>query len=175
MCAAESVAGLRLPATEAFRPEPALMRADHLAALDAPGEVGRPGRFRHFFRIMRDNTIGEGHVRRSSAAEEDRESQVQAGLDFLHIGNVGESLLGRTGEPLACPECENRFREYLIFRSAVARFANYLDDMENERRRILEESRPEGAPPLVKVKARLRVKHPTVSTSEEAGTLTPTG
>lgn len=57
---------------------------------------------------------------------------------------------------MPCPECENRFREYLIFRAAVVRFANYLDDMENERRRILEESRPDGLPPLPLVKATLR-------------------
>jgi hypothetical protein len=59
---------------------------------------------------------------------------------------------------LPCPECENRFREYLIFRSAVVRFANYLDDLEGERRRILEASQPQGAPPLPKVKAVLRDK-----------------
>jgi hypothetical protein len=59
---------------------------------------------------------------------------------------------------LSCPECQNRFREYLIFRSAVVRFANYLDVMENERRRILEESRPDGLPPLPRVKAILRYK-----------------
>lgn len=71
---------------------------------------------------------------------------------------------------MSCPDCENRFREYLIFRAAVVRFANYLDDMENERRRILEESRPEGAPPLVNVKAKLRDREPTIA-SGEAGTL----
>jgi len=74
---------------------------------------------------------------------------------------------------LSCPDCEHRFREYLIFRSAVVRFANYLDDMENERRRILEECRPEGAPPLVNVKATMRDKQPTV-TSGGTGTLTKT-
>jgi hypothetical protein len=70
---------------------------------------------------------------------------------------------------LSCYDCENRFREYLIFRSAVARFANHLDDLENERRRILEDSRPEGAPPIVTVKATLRTKEIAI---EGAGTLT---
>ena len=82
--------------------------------------------------------------------------------------------LGRTGEVLSCPDCEHRFREYLIFRSAVVRFANYLDDMENERRHILEDCRLEGAPPLVNVKATMRDKEPTV-TSEGTGTLTEAG
>jgi hypothetical protein len=59
---------------------------------------------------------------------------------------------------MSCPECQDRFREYLIFRSSVARFAGHLEDMENERRRILEERRPEGAPPLIKVKATLRCR-----------------
>ena len=72
---------------------------------------------------------------------------------------------------MSCPECENRFREYLIFRAAVVRFANYLEDLENERRRILEESRPEDALPLASVEATLRVREPTVA-SKEAGTLT---
>ena len=74
---------------------------------------------------------------------------------------------------MSCPDCEHRFREYLIFRSAVVRFANYLDDMENERRRILEECRPKGAPPLVNVKATMRDKRPIV-TSGGVGTLTET-
>jgi len=68
--------------------------------------------------------------------------------------------LGRSGDPLPCPDCENRFREYLIFRGAVVRFANYLEDMENERRRILEENRPEGAPPLIDVRVKLRDREP---------------
>ena len=63
---------------------------------------------------------------------------------------------------MSCPDCEHRFREYLIFRSAVVRFANYLDDMENERRRILEECRPEGASPLVTVKATMRDLEPKI-------------
>jgi hypothetical protein len=74
---------------------------------------------------------------------------------------------------LSCPDCENRFREYLIFRAAVVRFANYLDDMENERRRILEESRPEGAPPLTNVKVMLRDKQPRIR-KRRVGTLTET-
>ena len=74
---------------------------------------------------------------------------------------------------MSCPDCENRFREYLIFRAAVVRFANYLDDMENERRRILEESRPEGAPPLTNVKVMLRDKQPRIR-KRRVGTLTET-
>jgi hypothetical protein len=74
---------------------------------------------------------------------------------------------------LSCPDCQNRFREYLIFRAAVVRFANYLEDMENERRRILEESRPEGAPPLANVKVTLRDKQPRIR-KRRVGTLTET-
>jgi hypothetical protein len=62
-------------------------------------------------------------------------------------------MLGRTGEVLSCPDCEHRFREYLIFRSAVVRFANLLDDLEIERRRIREENRPPEVPPLQRAKA----------------------
>lgn len=72
---------------------------------------------------------------------------------------------------MSCPECANRFREYLIFRSAVVRFANHLDDLENERRRILEENRSDEAPPLVKVKAKLRTKFDNAH-EQELGTLT---
>lgn len=67
---------------------------------------------------------------------------------------------------MSCPDCANRFREYLIFRSAVVRFANFLDDLEAERLRIVEESRPAGAPPLPRVKAVLRDKDPTVACTE---------
>lgn len=56
---------------------------------------------------------------------------------------------------VSCPECQNRFREYLIFRASVARFVGFLDDLEIERQRILEEQRPEGAELLVRFKATL--------------------
>lgn len=46
---------------------------------------------------------------------------------------------------MACPECENLSREYLIFRKAVARFAVALDQLEQERQRIHDENRPDGA------------------------------
>lgn len=71
---------------------------------------------------------------------------------------------------MSCHDCDNRFREYLIFRSAVVRFANFLDDLEAERQRIIEESRPENAPPLMNIKAVLRDKEPTIA-SGEAGPL----
>lgn len=56
---------------------------------------------------------------------------------------------------MPCPECATMFREYLIFRSAVARFGGMLEQLETERRRVLEEHRPPGAPPLRKISATL--------------------
>lgn len=49
---------------------------------------------------------------------------------------------------MACPECSALRREYLVFRKAVESFAGILDQLENERRRIADESRPVGVPPL---------------------------
>ena len=59
---------------------------------------------------------------------------------------------------MACPECEDMLREYIIFRSAVARFAARLEDLERERVRLIDERRPPDAPPLVRLRTRLSVK-----------------
>lgn len=49
---------------------------------------------------------------------------------------------------MSCPKCENRDREYLVFRKAVAKFAKLLDQLEVERRRVANENRPHGVLPM---------------------------
>ena len=56
---------------------------------------------------------------------------------------------------MTCPDCDNRFLEYLIFRGAVARFSGVLEQLEDERARILEELRQPDAPPLRRVNVAL--------------------
>ena len=50
---------------------------------------------------------------------------------------------------MACSECENMRREYLLFRKAVTRFGALLDQLEVERLRIVSERRPDSIAPLM--------------------------
>ena len=52
---------------------------------------------------------------------------------------------------MACNECENMRREYLLFRKAVTRFGALLDQLEVERLRISNESRPDSMASLMGV------------------------
>ena len=49
---------------------------------------------------------------------------------------------------MACPECDEVREQYLIFVKAFRSFGMTLEQLDAERRRILDRKRPKGAQPI---------------------------
>lgn len=56
---------------------------------------------------------------------------------------------------MSCPECESVQAEYLAMRRAVLKFARTLNRLEEQRLMKGDEQRPQGAPSMLELRARI--------------------